>query len=205
MNKIHDISQTLYNIAEWPGDTPFEQEQVLSMKSGYSCNVSYIKTSLHNGTHADAAYHYSASGMTMDQHDLEPYMGRCQVLHVMHAKGPEIMIEDINEAIVEKRVLFRTKVKSEPETWSSNFKSLHKDLIKYLSSLGVILIGTDTPSFDRASSKNLINHQVLLEEKIYNLENLLLDDIEEASYQLIALPLKISADASPVRAVLVEL
>ena len=38
------------------------------------------------------------------------------------------------------------------------------------------------------------------------LENLLLDDVPEGDYELIALPLKLTtADASPVRAVLREL
>jgi arylformamidase len=38
------------------------------------------------------------------------------------------------------------------------------------------------------------------------LENLLLDDVPEGNYELIALPLKLmTADASPVRAVLREL
>jgi arylformamidase len=38
------------------------------------------------------------------------------------------------------------------------------------------------------------------------LENLVLDEIEEGDYELIALPLKLAhADASPVRAVLREL
>jgi len=49
----------------------------------------------------------------------------------------------------------------------------------------------------------LDSHQVIRRLDIRVLENLVLDDVPEGDYELIALPLKLtSADASPVRAVL---
>jgi arylformamidase len=52
----------------------------------------------------------------------------------------------------------------------------------------------------------LDSHQVIRTRKLRVLENLQLDLIEEGDYELIALPLKLmSADASPVRAILREL
>ena len=46
-------------------------------------------------------------------------------------------------------------------------------------------------------------HQVIRRRGLRVLENLLLDEVPEGDYELIALPLKLTtADASPVRAVL---
>ena len=57
-----------------------------------------------------------------------------------------------------------------------------------------------------ADSKPLPSHQVIRQRGLRVLENLLLDDVPEGDYELIALPLKLmTADASPVRAVLREL
>jgi arylformamidase len=75
-----------------------------------------------------------------------------------------------------------------------------------LAELGVKLIGIDSASIDPADSKTLDSHQVIRLRNMRVLENLQLDHIKEGDYELIALPLKLmSADASPVRAILREL
>jgi arylformamidase len=49
----------------------------------------------------------------------------------------------------------------------------------------------------------LPSHQVIRRRDLRVLENLVLDDVPEGDYELIALPLRLTtADASPVRAVL---
>ena len=67
----------------------------------------------------------------------------------------------------------------------------------------MLLVGIDTASIDPADSKTLASHQVIRRRNLRVLENLVLDDVPEGDYELIALPLKLTtADASPVRAVL---
>ncbi|HSW22355.1 MAG TPA: kynurenine formamidase, partial [Burkholderiaceae bacterium] len=64
-------------------------------------------------------------------------------------------------------------------------------------------VGIDTASIDPANSKSLPSHQVVRRLGLRVLENLVLDQVPEGDYELIALPLKLmQADASPVRAVL---
>ena len=59
------------------------------------------------------------------------------------------------------------------------------------------------PTDAQAVSKTLDSHQVIRRLDLRVLENLVLDAVAEGDYELIALPLKlVSADASPVRAVL---
>jgi arylformamidase len=80
------------------------------------------------------------------------------------------------------------------------------ETIEQLADLGVRLIGIDSASIDPADSKTLESHQVIRRRGLRVLENLLLDNVPEGDYELIALPLKLTtADASPVRAVLRQL
>ncbi len=100
------------------------------------------------------------------------------------------------------RVLVRTCVKA-PTEWSPNFSAFAPETIAWLAGRGVRLVGIDSPSVDPADSKTLDSHQQLLAHDMRVLENLVLDDVAEGDYELIALPLKlIKACASPVRAVL---
>lgn len=73
----------------------------------------------------------------------------------------------------------------------------------YLGSKGVRLLGVDVPSVDALDSKEMETHHALYRNGIHILENIMLDEIEEGNYELIALPLPIKdGDGSPVRAVI---
>ncbi|MEY8876466.1 MAG: kynurenine formamidase, partial [Leptothrix sp. (in: b-proteobacteria)] len=77
------------------------------------------------------------------------------------------------------------------------------EVIDALAARGVVLVGIDSASVDPSDSKGLPSHQRLRALDLRVLENLLLDDVPEGDYELIALPLKLmTACASPVRAVL---
>jgi arylformamidase len=92
------------------------------------------------------------------------------------------------------------------ERWDPALPAYAPDTVERLADQGVRLIGIDSASIDPADSKPLPSHQVIRRRGLRVLENLVLDDVPEGDYELIALPLKLmSADASPVRAVLREL
>jgi arylformamidase len=104
------------------------------------------------------------------------------------------------------RVLVRTCVHAAVDRWRDDFAAFAPETVIWLAGMGVRLIGIDTASVDPAPSKTLDSHQQLLRLDLRVLENLVLDDVPEGDYELIALPLKwIDADASPVRAILREL
>lgn len=204
--KIYDITHTVNKeIAVWPGDSPFERIEFATIENGDLCNVSGMNAGLHVGTHIDAHYHYHKDGITIDEHNLENYIGPCQVIDVTDIKGKSIEIEDIKCEIHEKRIIFRTKKVTNSEVWNPTFKGISPDLVKYLSEKGVLLVGTDSPSVDEFNSSILKSHLAFYQYNVYILENLNLNDIKEGTYELIALPLKLEgADGSPVRAVLIE-
>lgn len=87
--------------------------------------------------------------------------------------------------------------------WDPLLTAYASETVERLAQLGVQLIGIDTASIDPADSKTLDSHQVIRRHNMRVLENLVLDEVPEGDYELIALPLKLThADASPVRAVL---
>jgi arylformamidase len=107
---------------------------------------------------------------------------------------------------VPARLLVRTYRQFPLAQFDRQLTALHPDTVQHLADLGVKLIGIDSASIDPADSKTLPSHQVIRQRGLRVLENLLLDDVPEGDYELIALPLKLmTADASPVRAVLREL
>ena len=188
----------------FPGDTPYQQRSSAQIGPGCPVNVSAITLSPHVGAHADAPLHYDPAGAAIGALDLSPYLGPCRVIHAIGVR-PLLLWEHLAHAVqgLPPRVLVRTYARMPVEAWDSQLAAFAPDTVERLADAGVQLIGIDTASIDPADSKTLDSHQVIRRRDLRVLENLVLDDVPEGDYELIALPLKLmSADASPVRAVL---
>jgi arylformamidase len=200
-----DISPLIdETIAVWPGDTPFARNVSLDMSAGANLTLSDVRTTLHVGAHTDAPSHYLAAGQDIASRALHYYLGPCVVLHVAGTRGRRILPADLEgKRILATRVLLRTGTFPDPRRWNEDFASLSPELVDWLHGMGVITIGIDTPSVDPFEDKVLEAHQALARHDMANLEGLVLDDVPEGRYELIALPLRIAgADGSPVRAIL---
>jgi arylformamidase len=208
MSRIWDISPPVDSASPvFPGDTPYAQAWSATLGPGCPVNVSRITMSPHVGAHADAPLHYDSDGAAIGLVDLAPYLGPCRVIHAI-AKGPLVRWEHLAHAIdgAPPRVLVRTYERMPARRWDAQLAAYAPATIERLVALGVRLVGIDTASIDPAQSKDLPSHQVVRRHDVRVLENLVLDDVPEGDYELIALPLKlVAADASPVRAVLREL
>ena len=208
MKKLWDISPPVdAQSPVFPGDTPYSQQWAATLSADCPVNVSAITLSPHVGAHADAPLHYDPHGAAVGALDLLPFLGRCRVVHAIDA-GPLISITHLQHALsdVPERLLVRTYRQFPREHFDTQLTAFHPQTVQHLADLGVLLIGTDSASIDPADSKALPSHQAIRQRGLRVLENLLLDDVAEGDYELIALPLKLmSADASPVRAVLREL
>jgi arylformamidase len=206
--RIWDISPPVHEGAPvFPGDTPYRQRWAATIAPGCPVNVSEITLSPHVGAHADAPLHYDPEGATIGAVDLSPYLGRCRVIHAI-ARGPLVEWAHIAHAVegLPPRVLVRTYERAPVDRWDAALAAYAPATVERLAALGVKLIGIDTASIDPADSKALDSHQVIRRLGLRVLENLVLDEVPEGDYELIALPLKlVTADASPVRAVLREL
>ena len=206
MRRLWDISPPVHaGSPVFPGDAPYRQQWAATLGPGCPVNVSTITLSPHTGAHADAPLHYDADGAAIGAIDLAPYLGRCRVIHAIGVR-PLVLWQHIEHAIdaaLPPRVLLRTYERAPVAQWDGELAAYAPDVIERLADLGVLLVGIDTASIDPAASKTLDAHQVIRRRGLRVLENLVLDDVPEGDYELIALPLKlVTADASPVRAVL---
>lgn len=206
MSRVLDISPPLRpGIAVWPGDTPFSQRWLCRMDQGANLDLSTVETTLHLGAHADGPSHYAPSAPGIGERPLDLYYGPAEVIRVNVGRGERVGPQHLSGPVRAPRVLFWTGTFPDPERWNTDFASLSPELVDLLAAQGVVLVGLDTPSVDLMDDKLLLSHQALARHDMANLEGLVLDHVQPGLYTLIALPLRLlGADASPVRAALVE-
>lgn len=189
----------------FPGDPAYSQRWNSTIGPTSPVNVATLTLSAHTGAHADAPLHYDPAGAAAGALDLAPYIGPCRVVHAIGC-APLVRWADLQGALSPglERLLVRTYARA-PDAWDPALAGFEPQVLERLADLGVVLVGIDTASIDPADSKHLPSHQVARRRDLRVLENLVLDDVPAGDYELIALPLKlVSADASPVRAVLRE-
>jgi arylformamidase len=179
------------------------REVLCDLRKGDGITLSTVRATVHLGAHADAPSHYGADAPTIDERNLDYYVGPCQVVHVAVPRNTRITPEMLPGSIRAERVLLATGTFPDPEHFNTDFASLSPELVRRLHEQGVKLIGIDTPSVDLFDSKGLPSHQMFLRLDMAILEGLVLKDVPEGLYELIALPLKlVGFDSSPVRAIL---
>jgi arylformamidase len=210
--KIWDISRTLSNdLAPWPGDTPFHFQLAAKIGQGAVVNVGAIQMSVHNGSHADAWFHFEQDGWTIDHADLATYFGPAVVVdltqQLANNSGELITVELLKESADElrqtSRLLLKTGVWPNSTVFPKRIPVIDGDVAGWLQAHGVKLIGLDLPSVDSIDAKVLANHHALARSEISIVESLDLSAIEAGVYGFVALPLKIAGgDAAPVRAIL---
>jgi len=211
--KIWDISRTLSNdLAEWPGDEPCCFRLTRQKAKGESVNLGAISMSVHNGTHADAHFHFDTNGESIEKAPLETYLGRATVVDLAQAfldskEKHLITIEDLRpsaEAIAAtSRVLVKTGRWSDSAVFPNQIPVIAADVPAWLQKNGVKLLGMDLPSVDEIDSKSLQNHHALARAGIAIVESLDLSDVASGIYQFAAPPLKIAGgDGAPMRAIL---
>jgi arylformamidase len=207
---ILDISPTISSrLAVFPGDQSFDRIATvhIAKSTEASLEISAISCTLHLGAHADAPCHYDPCGIGIDAVALDRYIGPCQVISATCCSPRALLsLEDLKTSqVIAPRLLVRTGSFPDYEQWSDCFTGLSADLVTNLGKQGVFLIGIDTPSIDLADSKSMPAHCAAKQAGISILEGLVLQQVNDGLYDLVALPLKIKdADASPVRAVLLQ-
>jgi arylformamidase len=211
--KIWDISRTLSNkFAAWPGDEPFRYRLTREMAKGASVNLGAVSMSVHNGTHADARFHFETNGESIEKAPLGLYLGRATVVDLSQSfsrlkEKHLITLDDLRPAAEEiaatSRLLVKTGRWSDSTVFPEKIPVLAADVPVWLQKNGVKLLGVDLPSVDDIDSKSLQNHHALARAGVAIIESLNLSDVAPGVYNFAALPLKIAgADGAPVRAVL---
>ena len=210
--QIFDVSRALANdLAPWPGDTPFHFELKWKMAEGATVNVGAVQMGVHNGTHADAPFHFAEGAETIDQMPLETYLGEAVVVDLTQLfetnRSRQITIADLESSAAAleaaPRLLLKTGVWRDSRNFPESIPVIAADVPEWLGARKVKLLGLDLPSVDPIDAKTLVNHHALAAAGIAIVESLDLSEVEAGTYRFSALPLRVQGgDAGPVRAIL---
>jgi arylformamidase len=202
-----DVSQPLGpGTATWPGDRPFELDWTMRRDRGDSVDVAAIALSVHSGTHVDGPRHV-VDGPGAGELALEAFMGPALVVDVrdLIAGDPPLVPASALDGVLAAdtpRVLFRTRDAIDPAMFPERVVGLSPALARRLADEGFVLVGTDAPSVDPVTSRELEAHRVLAAAGIPNVENLVLSGVQAGRYTFVGFPLPLrEADSAPVRAV----
>ncbi|MDX1524170.1 MAG: cyclase family protein [Anaerolineae bacterium] len=204
--EIYDVTRPINpSLAVWPGDTPFSADLIMDMGQGASVNLTTLTLSSHTGTHADAPLHFNNDDLAIDGVPLSAYIGPAMVVTIDRSSGPLTPADfpQLNWDNVERLLVHSPASEVPLDEFPQEIIYPSPDLADVLGRHQVRLFGSDAPSMDALDSKSLPGHNALRRNGIAILEGLLLTDIPDGDYELIALPLKIEGgDGSPVRAIL---
>lgn len=202
---LYDVTRPVFDgHPVWPGDPPCSVAWAGRIDAGGIVNTATLSAPVHVGTHADGPFHVLPEGVRIGMAPLEAYLGPARLVD---ASGRGVLdgawAREVLAAGAPERLLVRTRAWMDPLRMPRDFPAPDGEAAGLLAAAGVRLFGTDAPSVDLFDSEDLPAHRVLLGAGAGILENLLLDDVPEGEYELIALPLRlVDADSSPVRAVL---
>jgi arylformamidase len=206
--KIFDISRSLSNdLAPWPGDTAFHFELKWNMAEGATVNVGAVTMGVHNGSHADAPFHFEPGASTIERMPLETYLGEAVVVDLTGKfetdRTRQITISDLESSADAPRLLLKTGVWQDSNIFPEWIPVIAPGVAEWLGKRKVKLLGLDLPSVDSIDAKILVNHHALAAAGVAIVESLDLSEVEAGAYHFSALPLRITGgDAAPVRAIL---
>ncbi len=212
IKKIVDLSwEFTADTPIYPGD-PEPSVTVATTLENEGYNLSTLVMGTQTGSHVDAPYHFSNEGATIDQMELDFFLGDAIVVRVTDKKAEEaITMEDIEpykEQITPgKIVLFNTnwyKKRGTEEFFHHPY--VNGEVAHYLVEQGVRFIGIDTINADQTGGTEFPGHDLFSEKRLMIGENwAYFDRIDFENPYSIAIPMKVvGCDGSPVRAIAVE-
>ena len=191
--KIYDISQELFGCAVYPGDPQPERFVTLSIKNGDVCNLTAFKMCAHNGTHVDAPFHFYADGKTIDQVDLDRFIGWAYVAEHEGDIGADDAKNILKAANGCERILVKGKA------------VVTKEAAQVFAERRIKLFGNESQTVGPIDAPKEV-HLIMLGAEIVLLEGIRLEKVPVGKYFLNAIPLNLGgADGSPCRATLLEM
>lgn len=188
---------------------------VNDMRNNSQTNNSELKMNVHSGTHVDAPSHvyeeYYDAAIDVNTLDLQTLNGPAILAEVpRNSNISAVVLQNFNIPRGVKRVLFRTLNTDRRLMFKKEFDSSYvgftEDGAQWLvDNTDIKLVGVDYLS-SAAYSSLIIPHRILLKNKdIVIVEGLKLDEVKpQVTYNLHCLPLRLHADASPTRCILIQ-
>lgn len=198
--KIYDISQEVFGCAVYPGDPSPERQVILNISEGKICNLTAFNMCAHNGTHVDAPFHFINEGRTIDQVDIDRFVGYCYVA----SHDGDITAEDANkimdrakDAAGDTDCYDRILVKGEA--------TMTEEAAKVFADNKIKLFGNESQTVGPLDAPMEV-HLIMLGAEIVLLEGIRLSEVDDGVYLLNAAPLNLGgSDGAPCRAILMSL
>ena len=205
---IFDISIGIdESLPLWPGDPELRLHWAAKIEQGDLVKLTELSMSIHTGTHIDAPLHFLPQGKSIDNLNIDVFVGEAQVVAIPQ-EVDLITVEILRKlpTINASRVLFKTK---NSQFWGTrNFQrdyvALEASAAQWLVDQGVQLVGIDYLSIAPFNDP-VPTHKILLSNNVVIIESLDLRSVEPGLYTLICLPLKlVGREAAPARAILMN-
>ena len=198
--KIYDISQEVFGCAVYPGDPAPERQVMLSISEGKMCNLTAFNMCAHNGTHVDAPFHFINEGRTIDQVDIDRFVGYCYVA----SHDGDITAEDANkimdrakDAAGDTDCYDRILVKGEA--------TMTEEAAKVFADNKIKLFGNESQTVGPLDAPMRV-HLIMLGAEIVLLEGIRLSEVPDGVYLLNSAPINLGgSDGAPCRAILMSL
>lgn len=194
--KLIDLTYEINNtIREYPEDPKTEIKYFKKPTVEDSMTLFQFETGLHTGTHMDAPLHYIQNSNMISDLNIHDFIGSCSVLKNNEFKNR-----------LEKIVIINT---GWSKYWNSDkyfydYPTPSFEFIQYLIENNIKGIAIDTCSVDKIGENE--NHKALLENNIWIAENIANSEkLVKDRYEGYFIPLKIEAEASPIRAFVKEI
>ena len=198
--KIYDISQEVFGCAVYPGDPAPERQVMLSISEGKICNLTAFNMCAHNGTHIDAPFHFINEGRTIDQVDIDSFVGYCYVASHdgdITAEDAKKIMDKAKDAAGDTDCYNRILVKGEA--------TMTEEAAKVFADNKIKLFGNESQTVGPLDAPMEV-HLIMLGAEIVLLEGIRLSEVDDGVYLLNAAPINLGgADGAPCRAILMSL
>jgi kynurenine formamidase len=205
MKTIIDLSHVIQDnmtVHPYDGTVKVYEDKILD-RDKY--NNSRLETGMHAGTHIDAPRHFLNSDMYISDFPLEQFAGSGCLLDV---RGENIIYlkEEYYDLVQENDIVLLftgfSSLYGETDYYErfNDHPTVDTKLADFFVKKKVKMLGMDMPKPDNYPfeiHKLLLNNDIFIMENLTNLEKLL----NIPSFEVLAFPLKIRAEASIVRAV----
>lgn len=198
--KYIDLTRTITpDLPCWPNDPPFSLKTIV--KYGFVVD-NILKTSMHIGTHIDAAQHMIIGGKSLSEYPLEKFIGRGKLINASHRKTIDIDLLDDLDIRQGDIVLILTGCDNTFGTpdYFEKYPIFTERFAEKLVEKGVKIVGIDSPTPDNHPfpvHKIFLGNDVLIIEMLTNLDQL----INISKFNVIALPPKFDTAGSFIRVI----
>ena len=198
--KIYDISQEVFGCAVYPGDPSPERQVMLSISEGKMCNLTAFNMCAHNGTHVDAPFHFINEGRTIDQVDIDRFVGYCYVASHdgdITAEDAKKIMDRAKDAAGDTDCYNRILVKGEA--------TMTEEAAKVFADNKIKLFGNESQTVGPLEAPMEV-HLIMLGAEIVLLEGIRLSEVPDGVYLLNSAPINLGgSDGAPCRAILMSL